>query len=132
MHRWEVLVRINLFLLPIFPQSSHSIVVFLFSVGLSLLSQHSQQVLLAVEVSSISWLGQSTVICWDNNERPTGKKNTTIEWDDGGKIGNKNKLILTGEDGCDENCLYILIQIEIIIIAELVILWFDTVYVACR
>ena len=28
-------------------------------------------------------------------KRPTGKKNTTIEWDDGGKIGNKNKLILT-------------------------------------
>ena len=28
------------------------------------------------------------------NERPTGMKNTTIEWDDGGNIGNKNKLIL--------------------------------------
>jgi hypothetical protein len=26
---------------------------------------------------------------------PTGKKNTSIEWDDGGKISNKNKLILT-------------------------------------
>ena len=26
---------------------------------------------------------------------PTGKKNATIEWDDGGKIGNKNTLILT-------------------------------------
>ena len=25
----------------------------------------------------------------------TRKKNATIEWDDGGKIGNKNKLILT-------------------------------------
>ena len=24
-----------------------------------------------------------------------GKENTTIEWDDGGKIGNKIKLILT-------------------------------------
>ena len=30
--------------------------------------------------------------CRVNDERPTGKKNTTIEWDDGGKIGNKNKL----------------------------------------
>jgi hypothetical protein len=29
----------------------------------------------------------------DNNERPTGKKDTTIEWDDGGKAGNKDKLI---------------------------------------
>ena len=34
--------------------------------------------------------------CCDNNKRPTGKmKNTNTEWDDGGKIGNKNKLILT-------------------------------------
>ena len=35
--------------------------------------------------------------CWECrvDERSTGKKNTTIEWDDGGKIGNKNKLILT-------------------------------------
>ena len=24
-----------------------------------------------------------------------GKKNTTVEWDDGGKIGNNNKLILS-------------------------------------
>ena len=51
-------------------------------------------------VSAASWLGPSqkklqhptrlvenvTV----NDDRPTGKK-TTIEWDDGGKIGNKNK-----------------------------------------
>ena len=36
--------------------------------------------------------------CWEchvNDERPRGNKNTTTEWDDGGKIGNKNKLILT-------------------------------------
>ena len=33
--------------------------------------------------------------CCDNNERPTGKKNTTVEWDDGGKIDNKSTLILT-------------------------------------
>ena len=26
---------------------------------------------------------------------PTGKKNTTIEWDDGGKVGDKNKLTPT-------------------------------------
>jgi hypothetical protein len=30
-----------------------------------------------------------------NDKRPTIKKNTTIEWDDGGKIGNKNKFIQT-------------------------------------
>ena len=30
-----------------------------------------------------------------NDERRTEKKNTIIEWDVGGKIGNKNKLILT-------------------------------------
>ena len=36
--------------------------------------------------------------CWQcrvNDERPTGKKNTTTEWDDDGKMGNKNKCILT-------------------------------------
>ena len=36
--------------------------------------------------------------CWEchvNDERPTGNKNITIKWNDGGKIGNKNKLILT-------------------------------------
>ena len=40
----------------------------------------------------------SNKTCWecrDNEERPTGKKNKTIDWDDGGKIGNKKKLILT-------------------------------------
>ena len=26
---------------------------------------------------------------------PTGKKHTTVGWDDGGKIGKHNKLILT-------------------------------------
>ena len=32
--------------------------------------------------------------CWEyrvNGESPIGNKNTTIEWDDGGKIGNKYK-----------------------------------------
>jgi hypothetical protein len=57
----KVSVRINLFLLPIFPPSSHSIVVFSFPVGISSLTRHSQQVLLGVEVSSVSWLGQFTV-----------------------------------------------------------------------
>ena len=45
-----------------------------------------QQVLLGVEVT----------FCWkcrDSDQRLTGKKNTTIEWDDGEK-GNSN-LILT-------------------------------------
>ena len=69
-----------------------------------MLSQHSQQVLLGVEDFSVSWLGQEAEetstpnkICWecDNDESPTGKKNTTIEWVDGGKVGNKNKLFLT-------------------------------------
>ena len=69
---------INLFLLPIFPPSSHPIVVFFFPIGLSSLS-HSQLVLLG----------------FYNDGRSTGKKNTTIECDDSGKIGDKNKLILT-------------------------------------
>ena len=51
-------VRINLFLLPIFPPSSHSIVVSFFPVGLSSLSRHSQQVLFGDEVSSVSWIAQ--------------------------------------------------------------------------
>ena len=37
--------------------------------------------------------------CWEcrvNDERPKGKKNT-VEWDEGGKIGNKYKLIFTEE-----------------------------------
>ena len=33
--------------------------------------------------------------CTENNVRPTGKKSTTIGWDDGGKIDNKNEIILT-------------------------------------
>jgi hypothetical protein len=32
--------------------------------------------------------------CRFNDKRPTGKKNTTHEWDDGGKIDNKNKLYI--------------------------------------
>ena len=56
----KISVRINLSLLPTSPPSFHSIVVFYF-LGLSLLSQHSQQVLLGVGVSYISWLGQLTV-----------------------------------------------------------------------
>ena len=32
--------------------------------------------------------------CHVNDERPTGKKITTTEWDDGGIIGNKHKSIL--------------------------------------
>ena len=47
----------SIFLLPIFPPSSHSMVVFFFPVGLSMLSQHSQRVLLGVEVFSVPWLG---------------------------------------------------------------------------
>ena len=74
--------RNNLFLLPIFPPSSHSIVVFFFPAGLSLLSQNSQQVLLGVENVVITTKGLQ-------------ERKTTIEWDDGGKIGKKNKLILT-------------------------------------
>ena len=43
-----------------------------FSVGLSLLVQHFQQVSWVPEVTSVSWLGQLTV----------GNKNTTYEWND--------------------------------------------------
>ena len=72
----KISVRIYLFLLPIFPLSSHSIFVFFFfSVGLSLFSQHSQQVLLFIEGSSVSWLVKLTVgiqitdyfNCWFRN-----------------------------------------------------------------
>ena len=85
---------------------------FFFPVGLSSFLRHPRQVLLGVEISSVAWLGRLTVGvqsvteetstpnktcrgCRVNDERPTGKKNTTIEWDDGGKIGNKNKLLLS-------------------------------------
>ena len=36
---------------------------------------------MGVKVSSVSWLGRI------DDERPTGKKHTTVGWDDGGKIG---------------------------------------------
>ena len=57
-------------------------VVFFFPVGLSLLSQHSQQ---------FFWVLKFVVITTKGLQE--GK--TTVEWDDGGKICNKNKLILT-------------------------------------
>jgi hypothetical protein len=66
--------------------------VFFFPVALSLLSLHSQLILLGVEISFVSWLGRLTETCLeycDNKERSTGKKNTTMEWDDSGIIGNK-------------------------------------------
>ena len=49
----ESKVRINLFLLPISPPSSHSIVMFFFSVRVSSLTRHFQRVLLDVEVSCV-------------------------------------------------------------------------------
>ena len=54
---------------------------FFFPVDLSSLSRKFQQDVLGVENV-------------DNDKRPTGKKNTAIEWDDGGEKGNSN-LILT-------------------------------------
>ena len=65
MHRWKISVRFKLELL--FSPSAHSIVVF-FPVGLSSLSRDFQQVLLGVEVSPVSWLGQLTVK-WDDAEK---------------------------------------------------------------
>ena len=42
--------------------------------------------LVGVEVTSVSWLGQMTVgVCCYNNERPTGQKQPTVRWKDGGK-----------------------------------------------
>ena len=75
--------------LPLSP-SSHSIVVF-FPVGLLSLSRHFQQVLLGVEVFSISWPTrpvEKVVITTKGLQ-----EKTTIEWEDGEK-GNFN-LILT-------------------------------------
>ena len=94
-----------------FSSSSHSIVMFFFPVGLSSLSRYFQQVLLGVKflfpflawtpnVNSPSQETEDTSTpnktfwkCRDNDGRPTGKKNTTFEWDDGER-GNSN-LILT-------------------------------------
>ena len=49
-HTFKQTCLIYLFLLPIFPPSSYSIVVFFFLVGLSSITRHSQQVLSGVEV----------------------------------------------------------------------------------
>ena len=57
-------------ILPIFPQLSHLPVVCFFPVGLSSLIRHFEQVLWVLKFHS-----------------PTGKKHTTVGWDDGGKIG---------------------------------------------
>ena len=38
--------------------------------------------------------------CRVNDERPTGNKNTTCEWDDGGKIDNKNKYLPHHQSKC--------------------------------
>ena len=61
-------VRINLFVLP-FPPSSHSILLFLFHLGLSSLKRRFKRVLLGGEVSSVSWLG-----CWDEGEEDNKNK----------------------------------------------------------
>ena len=68
--------RINLFSLPIFPPSSHSIVVFFFPLGLLSLMRTVENVALTTK---------------GLHERKT----QLYEWDDGGKIGNENILILT-------------------------------------
>jgi hypothetical protein len=47
----------------------------------------------AVEITSTPY--KTCRECRINDERPTGKKNTTIDGMTGGKIGIKNKLILT-------------------------------------
>ena len=85
---------INIKLELFFSPSSHSIVVFSFPVGLSSLSRDFQQVLLGVAVSSVSETEETSTpnkTCCEyrvNDERPTGKENTTIEPGDGGKINN--------------------------------------------
>jgi hypothetical protein len=66
--------RINLLVLSIFPPSFHSIVVFL-----------SCRSFIVNATFSTGLVGKDVQM----------ESNTTIEWDDGGKIGNKNKLILT-------------------------------------
>ena len=58
----KISVRINLFLFPILPPSSHSIVVFFFPVGLSSLTQHLQQVIYGVEFSSVTQLLNGTTV----------------------------------------------------------------------
>ena len=56
----KVSVRINLFLLPIFPPSSHPTVVFLSCRPFVVNTTFSTD-LVGVQVSSVSWLGQLTV-----------------------------------------------------------------------
>jgi hypothetical protein len=75
----KISVRIHLFLLPIFPPSPHSIVVFL-----------SCRPFVVITTFSTGLVGRCE--CCGYNERPTGKENT-IEWDDGGRIGNKNTFL---------------------------------------
>ena len=71
---------IRLFFLPIYSTSSHSIVVF-FSVNLLSLMRHFQQVLYpARPVENVALTAKDLQ-----------ENNTTIEWDDGGEIGIKNK-----------------------------------------
>ena len=93
------------FLLPIFPPPSHPIVVFL-SCRPFVVNATFSTGLVGFEVSSAYGLGHTRrQMKLQRLTRPlenvalTKKypqdRNTTIEWDDGGKIGNKNELIPT-------------------------------------
>ena len=84
-----ITIRIHLFLITFF-----TVLPFynlFFPVGPSSLSRHSEQVLLGVEVSSISNLEHPTRHVENVVITTKGlheRKNTTIDWDDG-EIGNK-------------------------------------------
>ena len=81
----KISVQINLFLLPIFLPSSHSIVMFFFPVGFSSLKRHSQQALLGAEVSSVSEPASRPVENVVLTTKGLQERKNSIEWDDGGK-----------------------------------------------
>ena len=74
-------------LLFIFPPSSHSIILFFFSCRPFVVTTTFSSGL--VGCWSFFCLKKTCWECRGNAERPTAKKNITIERDDGGKIGKK-------------------------------------------
>jgi hypothetical protein len=77
MHRWEDFSYNYLFLLSIFQPSSHSMLCLL-SLGLSSLIRYFQHPTRPVENLALTTKGLQ-------------ERKHNIEWNDGGKIGNKNK-----------------------------------------
>ena len=73
-----------------FSPSSHPTLVCFFPVGLLLLIQHFQQVLWVLKFLLSPGTHKTCWKCCINNKRPTGKKHTSVGWEDGEKIGKNN------------------------------------------